>query len=150
MLSPETLRRYPLFAGQGDEMLSKLAMLTGNHTVKADDWLFHQGQEADNLYVVLEGAIALTMEVNQQFHRMDPQGPGELVGWSAMVSPHVYTLGAQAVKDTRTLALDAEKLRALFEEHPQAGYRFMCKLAEVIGERLNFRDTQLASMVLTA
>ena len=64
MVSPELLRRYPLFAGQNQYMLDEIAMLS--HEVEKDEgeWLFHENEDANKLYLVLDGSISLTLFVD--------------------------------------------------------------------------------------
>jgi hypothetical protein len=46
MISPETLRRYPYFAGIGSESLRELAMMAEEKRIAADAVLFRAGDPA--------------------------------------------------------------------------------------------------------
>lgn len=148
MISPEILRRYPLFAKQPEDLLKQIAMLSQEVTVETDEWLFHQDEYADRIFIILEGGIALTMNINERTEKLSPMTTSDVIGWSAMVRPYNYTMGGQATQRTRLLAMDGQGLRALFDHHPEAGYLFLRNLAEVIGERLISKYTQLASLTL--
>ena len=41
---------------------------------------------------------------------------GESMGWSAIVEPYLYTLGALCIDRTKLIALDAAKMRALMND----------------------------------
>jgi len=150
MISPETLRRYPLFAKQSPEMLKEIALLTHKENVDAGFQLFFEGEKANSLYLILEGSVELTMNIGgkgeRKIERLSPLGQGEIVGWSAIVKPHIYTLGAQTDQSSRLVVFDGEKLRMLFDENPISGYHFMNKVAEVIGHRLVTKCTQIMSL----
>jgi CRP-like cAMP-binding protein len=152
MVSTETLRRFPLFAHQSDYMLKEIAMISEEVDLEADQWLFHEKAPATKLCVVLEGGIALTMYLylngrGQNVSMTSPLGKGELLGWSALVKPHIYTLGAQAVKKSRVICIDAAPLSALLDDNPEYGYYMLHQIAEVMADRLVYKYIQLLSIV---
>ncbi len=152
MVSPELLRRYPLFAGQSPYMLEEIAMISNEVHKSKDEWLFHENEEANKLYLVLEGAISLTLQVyteNQVQHLASTSsiGKGELVGWSSIIPPNQYKLGARAVKDCTLLEIEAAPLRQLLNDNPEYGYHFLQQIAEVVSERFTMVTIQLLSMV---
>jgi CRP-like cAMP-binding protein len=150
MISPETLRYYPLFAMQDAEMLKRIAMLADEKDVEAGYHLFFEGEIAKSLYLVLDGSVVLTMNMGEKGDReveeLEPLGKGEVVGWSSIVKPHIYKMGAYTGQKSRLVAFDGEKLRILFDSNPSFGYYFMQKIAEVIGDRLISKCVQIMSM----
>ena len=153
MISPELLRRYPLFAGQSPYMLDEISMISNEIMVKEGDWLFQEGAEASKFYLLLEGEISLTMYLHvggnpKYVSMMDPIGSGEIIGWSGLVKPHQYTLGAKAVKKSRLIEMEAGTLRQLLDDNPEFGYNLMKQIAEVIGERVMYKSIQQQSMVI--
>jgi len=79
---------------------------------------------------------------------LEPLRDGEVVGWSALVAPYVYNLGAQAAEKTHLIAFDCVALRQLLDDNPVYGYCFMKELTEVIGQRLISKCTQLMSLLV--
>jgi CRP/FNR family cyclic AMP-dependent transcriptional regulator len=153
MISPETLRRYPIFAGQSHYMLKEIALLADERTLDTDEWLFNEREEATEFHIVMEGAISLCVYLHlngavQHVETMSPLGKGEVVGWSSLVRPYQYTLGAKATKKTRLIAIEAAPLRELLNDNPTYGYYLLKNLTEVMGERLTFKCIQLLSIVL--
>lgn len=140
MISPEILRSYTLFTNQNDEMFKQIAMLAEEKDVRADCQLFFEGEAANELYLVREGAVVLTMNIGKRGYQiieeLEPLGKGCVIGWSSVVKPYIYRMGAYAVKDTCLIVFDGRKLRCLFGKNPSFGYYFMQQIAEVIGERL--------------
>ena len=152
MISPELLRRYPLFAGQDAEMLKRISMLAHKKEAEADTILFFEGEVAKTLYIVLDGGVTLTMNIGeigeQRVESLEPLRDGEVVGWSGMVAPYVYNLGAHAAEKTHLIAFDCVALRQLLDDNPVYGYCFMKELTEVIGQRLISKCTQLMSLLV--
>ena len=153
MISPEVLRRYPLFAGQSEQMLAKIAMLSNESEVAEGEWIFHENADATHFYIILEGKIALTMYlvyqgVGKQLKTSASLGKGELLGWSALVFPHHYKLGALAETNSRLLMINGVDLRKLLDDNPEYGYLFMKLIAEEISDRLEHKIIQVLSLVI--
>jgi CRP-like cAMP-binding protein len=153
MVSSELLRRFTLFAGQSSYMLEEIAMLSSKLSVAKGDWIFRENEEATKFYIVLEGQIALTMylyykDSGQHLKTTSPLTKGELFGWSSVVVPHHYKLGARADADSELLVIDAVGLCQLLDDNHEFGYTFYKKIAEEISERLEFKLVQLLSLIL--
>ena len=147
MISPEVLRFYSLFADQSPEMLVKIANLAEEKKVAAGYQLFFEGEVAKDLFLIRDGAVILTMRMGEKTEEMEPLGKGEVIGWSSIVKPHLYKMGAYTSQKTHLVAFHGENLRDLFDQNPNFGYFFMQKLAEVIGDRLISKCVQMMSLV---
>ena len=151
MISIETLRSYSLFDQQDETMLTRIANLAEERVVEAGGTLFSQGDPAKYLYLVIEGSVVLTMNVGrkgaQTLEELEPLGKDRVVGWSSMVKPHIYKMGAYAKQRTRVIAFEGNRLHQLFDENPSFGYYFLQRLTEVIGSRLIGKCVQLMSLI---
>ena len=67
--------------------------------------------------------------------------PGQTLGWSGLIPPHVYTLKAVAAMETELLVLPRSSLLSHFSDHPRVGYTVLSNLAMTIGERLQLFQT---------
>lgn len=151
MISPEILRRFPLFAGLDDDMLKQIAMLGDEREMDAEEWLFHEGDDAHTLFLLLDGAVSLTINMDSKGERMEEVttlGMNEVIGWSAMVEPCCYTLGGQTATKSTVAAIDGDGLRTLMDENPETGYLMMRAIARLIGERLVNMRVQFVSMTI--
>ena len=153
MVSPELLRRFTLFAGQSHYMLDEIAMLSSQISVADGDWIFRENEEATKFYIVLEGQVALTLYLfyngtGRHLKTTSPLTKGELFGWSSVVKPHHYKMGARAEADSDLLVIDGVGLRQLLDDNPEFGYEFYKKIAEEISDRLEFKLVQLLSLLL--
>jgi CRP-like cAMP-binding protein len=153
MISPEVLRRFPLFAGQNAYMLDEIAMISKETSILAGEWLFHENEDAKKFYLILEGEIALTLYIyykgsGKHLKTTSALTKGELFGWSALVPPHHYKMGALAETNSKLLVIDGKPLRQLFDDNPEFGYPFMKNIAEEISDRLEYKIIQVLSLVL--
>jgi CRP-like cAMP-binding protein len=109
-------------------------------TVAGGARLFTLGAEADRLYLVEHGRVALTLPFTIRGEEQDifveEKAPGEMVGWSALVPPHRFTLSAKAVADAELLALPRAPLLELCARDTALGFTLMSNMASVIGRRL--------------
>ena len=72
---------------------------------------------------------------------VEESGPGEAIGWSALIPPYRFTLTATAPLETEVIAIPREALQAHFEAHPAVGQTVSLNLACVIGQRLQVFQT---------
>ncbi len=102
--------------------------------------LFALGAAADSMFVIERGRISLTLPMTvlarEEDVLVEERGPGQALGWSALIPPHRFTLKATAQVDTDVLALPRDRLLAHFEAHPRVGYAVARNVASVIGHRL--------------
>ncbi len=151
MISPETLRFFPLFAHQSMDTLGQVALLAQEIDVEAGHQLFFEGEVAKSLFLILDGSVVLTMNMgekgDQKIEELEPLKKGEVVGWSSIIPPHIYKLGAYTDQKSRLIAFDGEKIRVLFDNNPAFGYYFIKNLAQVIGERLISKCVQIMSLI---
>jgi CRP-like cAMP-binding protein len=165
MISPELLRRYPFFGGLEYEHISRLSKTANELTAEADHIFFHEADRLTQIYLILEGAVAITIEVPErgiehkladQFSReirsrdivVSSLGPGEVFGWSGLVSPFKASANAKALTRARVIAFDAEKILQLFEEDTTFGYRMIQKIVQVVRDRLH--SMRIESLALVA
>lgn len=60
----------------------------------------------------------------------------EVVGWSSVVEPHIYTLTAVCLQEVKVLAINGPKLRALLRTNRDIGYEVVRELMKVVVSRL--------------
>lgn len=150
MLSPETLRHIPLFSGLDEDMIKALAMIGERHAVQKGTWLFREGDSAEAFYILLEGRVDLRVTLSPQSVskvNVTRLGPGEILGWSALVEPHVYHLSAVATENGLLAKFGGPNLCELLAYHPGIGYKLMCRVTRVIGDRLQNLRVQFVSLI---
>jgi CRP-like cAMP-binding protein len=118
----------------------RLLALGQRFDVASGQPLFRLGAPADRLFVIERGRIALRLPIQVGGRReelvIEELGPGQTVGWSALIPPHRFTLEAVASVDATVLALTREALAEYFENFPAIGYAVTQNVASVVGQRL--------------
>ena len=147
MISPELLRRYPHFATVQEESLQRVAMIGVEKQFEPGDILFKEGDPADLLFVVEEGEVGLQAVLGSGDRKpVDTLVGGDIMCTSALVEPYELRFEGIARKPTKVIAIQAEKLRELFETDTEMGYRLMCRIAEAMLRRLEGARHQLAAL----
>jgi CRP/FNR family cyclic AMP-dependent transcriptional regulator len=130
-----------LLRGIDGPILDRLTELGRSASAPSGSALFRLGEAAENVYVVLRGRVALTLPIEiravQQDVTVDEKGPGDVLGWSALVPPHRATLSARAIIDSELFLFPAAAMARAMRDEPAAGLQVMSNLASVVGRRMH-------------
>ena len=144
----ETLERFilehPFFAGLAQEHGVLLCGCAKNVRFEAGEYLCHEGDPADQLYLLRHGTVALEIATPQR-------GPvtfqtvheGEIVGVSWLVPPYRWSYDARARELVRAIAMDARCLREKIEQDHDLGYELMKRFVPVLVGRLHGTRMQM-------
>jgi CRP/FNR family cyclic AMP-dependent transcriptional regulator len=131
---PELIRGLP--PDEADRVMA----LGSRVTLASGSVLFRLGAEADSVFLIERGRITLTLPMQigdrEEDVLVDERLPGQIVGWSGLIPPHLFTLKATAPLETEVRALSRAALLDHFSAHPDVAYAAMRNLAAVIGQRL--------------
>jgi CRP/FNR family cyclic AMP-dependent transcriptional regulator len=134
-----------LLRGLPPEEADKALALGTRITLSSGKKLFHLGASADRMYLIARGRLKLTMPMQVRGREEDiaveERGPGETVGWSALIPPYRFTLTATALIETEVVAFSREALEHHFAAHPAIGCTVSLNLASVVGQRLQLFQT---------
>jgi CRP-like cAMP-binding protein len=150
----ETLERIiaeqPFFAGLDPAFLQLVTGCASNVRFDAGAYIFREGDEANEFYLIRSGKVALELFAPQ--HKpliVETLGVGEILGWSWLLPPFEWKFFARAVEDTRALALDGKCLRGKCEENHDLGYEMLKRFAHIIERRLEATRFQLLDVYST-
>lgn len=141
--------RTGVLGSLGKERLDRLMPLAREVTFAAGERLFDEGGRADRFWIIDSGTVALDVHIpGRRAAVVERLGPGELVGWSWLIPPHHWHLGAQAVSSVRAHEFDADAVRELCAKDPELDHALLTCVASLIAERLRAsrgRLTELSS-----
>jgi CRP-like cAMP-binding protein len=144
----ETLERiiaeHPFFSGLESYYTNFLVGCASNVRFQAGAYVFKEGEEANEFYLIREGKVALEMFAPQrQPIIVETLSEGEILGWSWLVPPYQRKFHAHAVEDTRAIALDGKCLRTKCEQNHDLGYELLKRFAQIMTQRLEATRFQL-------
>src|SRR5574338_1645782 len=112
------LGKIPWFRDLKIHHLAKLARMTTLRRVKAGEVIFREGDIAKEVFIVLDGRIALDMLVPPRGRvRFYTAEAWEIFGWSSVTpTVHQRTAGATAVTDCLIACTTAQDLRDVCDQ----------------------------------
>ncbi|MBI5508705.1 MAG: cyclic nucleotide-binding domain-containing protein [Deltaproteobacteria bacterium] len=129
-----------LLEGLADKERDRVLALGEKVTAKSGAVLFTLGEEADRLYILEAGqvnlALPMTVRGTEKDVLVEEKNRGEMLGWSALVPPHKFTLTAKVAVDAELLVLPRGKLGDLINNDARIGHLLMRNLATLVGQRL--------------
>jgi CRP-like cAMP-binding protein len=141
------LRSLPFFSGMKDEHVATVAGCAKNCSFDPGATIFHQGEDADFVYVIRSGKVAVDVDVVTEGPvTIQTLESDEVLGWSWLIPPYVWNFSARAVEPVHALALDGRCLRGKCDADSDLGYDLLKRFAEVIVMRLRATRLQLMDM----
>lgn len=95
---------------------------------KAGEIIFHEGDKAETMYVLIEGEI----EILHHGQVIDEAGPGSLVGEMALIEASPRSATARARTDCRVVPINEKRFLFLVQQTPF----FALQVMRILSERL--------------
>jgi CRP-like cAMP-binding protein len=145
------LAEHPFVRGMSPSQIETIAGCASNARFETGQYLFKDGEEANQFYIIRKGRIAI--EAASPTH--DPvliqtYGDGEILGWSWLVPPYRWRFSGKALELTRVLLLDGKCLRGKCEKDHELGYELLKRFADIVASRLDATRLQLIDMYASA
>ncbi len=140
----EDLRRFSIFHSLDEQALQIFARCAQRRTANQGDYLVREGQPAEHCYGLLEGRMAIELELPQRpAMTIMTVKPGQVAGWSWMFPPFQWSANIRALDDLSYISLEGSCLRQYCDSHPEHGYLIMKHFAKLISQRLEATRIQL-------
>lgn len=125
-----------VFDGLSDRSLSRLMQSGLVLRLAANDPVVHEGMVEREVYVVLEGLMAVELDGRQ----VALIGPGEVFGEVAFFSTSGRrTAQVRAISAGKVLVLRRRFLRELTKKDPEAGFQLLSNLSSIVADRFTER-----------
>ena len=150
MITKDTLTSFYLFKGIPDDIVEEIAKLCEEKTYKEGEYIFREGERADKLHLLIHGGVALRVNLTSRPDFVTVSivnQPYQTLGWSGVVPPNHYTASAYCEEDSELIILPAVQFMKILEAHPEAGFKIMLHINEIIADRLrNSRQALLKTL----
>jgi CRP/FNR family transcriptional regulator, cyclic AMP receptor protein len=142
------LRGVSFSADLPDELLRKLAAISHMQELPKGTILFEEGARNTDLYLIWSGRVALDMNVPGHGNvRILSLGPGDMVGWSAILEVGEMTASAVVTEDCDVVAVPADHLLRECQNDSALGYEIMRRMAQQLARRLLATRMQLLELI---
>lgn len=138
------VREHPFFAGLEDAFCALVCGCAKNARFEASQYLFHEGDPANEFYLLRHGRVALELHAPERGPvTFQTLGEGEVVGVSWLIPPYRWSYDARALTLVRAIAINAACLRQKCEADHDLGYEMMKRFMPVLIRRLQATRLQI-------
>jgi CRP-like cAMP-binding protein len=122
--------------------MEKIASICRTVSYEAGDYLFHQGDFGEQLYIIVNGYVFLERAMDIGKHKgsvvIDALGRGRTLGcWSSLLGqPHVLMSSASCQKQTTILTFNGTDLRGMMLENRDFGFNILERLCFLLRDRI--------------
>jgi GNAT superfamily N-acetyltransferase len=138
----DAVQRLSLFAGLDREQVARLAGVCGVATFKAGEVVFREGEADDQMYLLLEGEVAITKAGSTATLGLVRQG--ECLGEIAILAGAAHSATATAQTPVEAAILTHQELAELMRLRPDIGLHIYRNLALGMGEKLRRANAAVA------
>lgn len=112
-----------------------------------DERIFSEGGKADRFWIIHTGTVTLDVRVpGRRAAVIESLGAGDLLGWSWLVPPRHWHMGAQAASPVRTYEFEAAAVRELCGKDPELDHALLTYVVGVIADRLRSARVRLLDL----
>jgi CRP-like cAMP-binding protein len=141
MIDRELLRQLELFEDLDEEKVDQIVQASEERDLVRGDVIFTEGADADALYIVVSGRIAIS---NKSFDGRESMVAlmerGDLFGEMSLFDGLGRSAEARALEPSAIVVIPFAPLRMLWEDHPELLWRVIAMLTR----RLRAMDEALA------
>jgi len=138
------LRNTDLFRDLEPEMLDRLMRQGSQRRIHRGDVLFDEGEEANELFVVVSGRIAIANKsADGRESVVALMEAGDLFGEMPLFDGMGRSAEARALTTAEVIALPYAPIRELYNEHPE----LLWEVVDLLARRLRVADEALADSV---
>ena len=143
----QSLHKHPFLINLDDSLVKTLTSCASNVVFPEGTRLFLEGEEAKVFFLIRTGRVALETQAGEKGAiRIQTVGPGEVLGWSWLISPYVWHFDAIALEQIHAFSIDASCLVAKCETDNHFGYEMLRRFSAVLERRLQATRLQLLDM----
>jgi CRP/FNR family transcriptional regulator, cyclic AMP receptor protein len=144
MTPADLLADVDLFGDLTPEERQQLADASTTEELRRGDVLFHEDDEADRLYVVIEGRIAIAKRsIDGRESVVALMESGDLFGEMSLFEPLGRSAEARALEPSQVLAIGYGPIREVYERRPE----LLWGVVELLAGRVRSMDVALADSV---
>jgi NTE family protein len=122
------LAQVSIFSALSEEMLSWLAGASTERSLEPGEWLFHEGDAGDAMFVIRAGRLDIIGDRGQG-QTLRQLARGAVVGELALLTSEPRSASVRAARATDLIAIERADLDAIMERHPEVARAMLGRLA---------------------
>ncbi|MEO7095740.1 MAG: cyclic nucleotide-binding domain-containing protein [Polyangiales bacterium] len=146
----EQIAKIHLFQGLRAEALSLVAQVAVEETHPVGTVIFKHGDVGEKLYVVVEGRVRITREVQGGAQGSEEAlaivGPGDIFGEMALLDDAPRSATARVHERCRLLAIHRDAFEDLLFVHKELAYEVLWNVVRLMSRRLRETNDRFAML----
>lgn len=118
-----------------NETREETRLMTGNvlfekygRTIEPGRVIFNEGEDGDTMYIIQEGTVRITKDIEGKQHILAELGKGDFFGEMAIVSQMKRSATATAVDSVQLLSFDRQGFQGMIEKNAKIALNVIDKL----------------------
>ncbi|MFQ5902437.1 MAG: MMPL family transporter [Candidatus Binatia bacterium] len=142
-LAKDITKVSPLFQGMKNIQARRLVSLGGLVNFKGGDQVIKQGQEGNEMYVILNGRARVTVDTPQGTRELQILKQGDIFGEMALLQKTVRSANVVAVDDAELLKIDNKSLDRISKRLPRVATIMYANISRILSDRLRQQNIQV-------
>ena len=139
----ELLGKIELFAGLDEHEIAKIAKFSQLRTVAKDTEIFHSGDEADAVFVVVTGKVKIVVTTSDGKELiLAVLGAGQVVGEMALLDASPRSATVVASTSVELLVVSRDDFQRILDTEP----KISSKLLRILCQRLRRANSKMESL----
>jgi len=140
----DALREARFLHDLDNEHLLKISDVTRMRDVEPGQVLFREGDVPQDVFLVISGSVALDINTaGGGSRRIMAVGPGEILGWSALLEQTQMTATATTMGHAKVAQINTGELLSICKHNPRFGYELLRRTSLALAARLSATRLQL-------
>lgn len=143
------LQQCVLFQGLTEEELKKVVSITKEERFGKGQLIFRKDEMGDSLYLVLEGAVRISLEVDDTVETLTVLDRGFHFGEMALIDDAPRSATVEALDDTKLLRIRKSSFERLLENNIDIEIKVLRNMLRSFSSRVRDIDKNLFHMRFT-
>jgi CRP-like cAMP-binding protein len=135
-INVKLLKDIPFFRDLTKEELIEIARITEEVNLGKNSFLFHQNDEADSFYIILEGEVEVIKTFSDKEQKLVNMSKGAIIGEMAFLTETRRSGSVRSTVQTRMIKIPRADFKQLMIEENIAAYKLVYRIAQILSFRL--------------
>jgi CRP-like cAMP-binding protein len=133
----------PIFGGLEEGTLEFLLEQSRIETFDSDEFLFHEGDKGDSIYIIESGVVAVSKAWEEKSHILAHLRKGDCVGEMELIDIRSRSASVCAIEEVRTIVLPRKAIFKLYERDLEQFTTIQMNMGREVSRRLREADEKL-------
>ena len=143
------LRQSPIFSGIHHDVVRLFAYLSAHRSLKTGDYLIEQGKKANQAFILVKGAVEISVHHRQREIVLQQLKPGAVFGELALLAKFNWFFSARAATDVEVILIDQTAFQKVIEKFPEQKDKLIERVIQIRINRLENQTTFMLDQLLS-